>query len=76
MLTQQDLVVQELRTLRDDQVGEVLDFIRFLKFRSVSDQELRNEFWRAVNQARDIAAARGITEDDIAEEIRQVRAEQ
>ena len=76
MVTQQEMVVQELNTLRDEQVGEVLDFIRFLKFRSMSNQELRSEFRRAVEQARSIAAAREITDEDIAEEIRQVRAEQ
>lgn len=76
MITQQELVVQEIQTLRDDQIDQVLDFIRFLKFRSITDQELRNEFWSAVHQARSIASARGITEQDIAEEIRQVRAEQ
>lgn len=75
-MTQRELVVQEIKTLADDQVGEVLDFIRFLKFRRISDQELRNKFRRAVDQARDIATDRSITDDVIAEEIRQARTGQ
>jgi hypothetical protein len=75
MLTQQELVVRELSTLPEDKVEQVLDFIRFLKIRSQSDQELAREFRRALREARRITAERGITESDIAEEIRQVRAE-
>jgi hypothetical protein len=75
MLTQQERVVRELSTLPEDKVEQVLDFIRFLKIRSTSDQELASEFRRALSEARRITAERGITESDIAEEIRQVRAE-
>lgn len=74
MLKQQELVIRELDTLPTDKVGEVLDFIRFLKIRAKSNAELEREFKSALTQARAIAAERGITEEDIAEEIRQVRA--
>ncbi len=74
MLTQQERVVRELSTLPEDKVEQVLDFIRFLKTRSSSDQELASEFRRALGEARRITTERGITENDIAEEIRQVRA--
>ncbi len=75
MLKQQELVIRELDTLPTDKVGEVLDFIRFLKIRAKSNAELEREFKNALTQARAIAAERGITEEDIAEEIRQVRAQ-
>ncbi|MBM3129232.1 MAG: hypothetical protein FJ009_11495 [Chloroflexi bacterium] len=75
MLKQQELVIRELDTLPTEKIGEVLDFIRFLKIRAKSDAELEREFQSALAQARAIAAERGITEADIAEEIRQVRAQ-
>lgn len=72
-MTQQDLVLQELSTLPAEKIGEVLDFIRFLKIRLKSDEQVRQEFREAVIRARAIAAERGITESEIAEEIRKVR---
>jgi hypothetical protein len=75
MLKQQELVIRELGTLPTEKLGEVLDFIRFLKIRAKSDSELEREFKNALTQARVIAAERGITEADIAEEIRQARAQ-
>jgi len=75
MLTQPELILQELNTLPSDKVSEVLDFIRFLRIRVKSDAELARDFRDALAQARTIAAERGITEADIAEEIRLVRAE-
>lgn len=76
MSRQQELVIRELDTLPTDKLGEVLDFIRFLKIRAKSDAELDRDFKSALAQARATAAARNITEADIAEEIRQVRAGQ
>jgi hypothetical protein len=76
VLKQQELVIRELNTLPTDKLSEVLDFIRFLKIRAKSDAELERDFKNALAQARAIAAARNITEADIAEEIRQARAEQ
>ena len=75
-MTQQDWVMQELSTLPADKIGEVLDFIRFLKIRAKSNEQIQREFRNALAQARALAAERGITENDIAEEIRQARAEQ
>jgi len=75
-MTQQDWVVQELSTLPSDKIAQVLDFIRFLKIHSKSDEQIRREFRDALVQARARATERGITENDIAVEIRQVRAEQ
>ena len=75
-MTQQDWVIQELSTLPADKIGEVLDFIRFLKIHAKSDEQIQREFRNALAQARALAAEREITENDIAEEIRQARAEQ
>ena len=74
MTPQQDLVLREIGTLPAEKIGEVLDFVRFLKIRLKSDEQVRREFRDALAQARAIATERGITESDIAEEIRQVRA--
>lgn len=76
MMTQQEMVMQELRTLPPGKVDEVLDFIRFLKINAKTDEELRRDFGDALAQARTIAIERGITESDIAEEIRKARAGQ
>lgn len=73
MLAEREMVIRELNTLPPDKLGEVLTFIRFLKIRAKSDIELAREFKNAVAQARAIAAERGITEADIAEEINLVR---
>lgn len=75
-MTQKDLVLQKLVALPAEQIAQVLDFIRFLKIRLKSDEQVRREFRDALTQARAIAAERGVTEEDIAEEIRQVRAGQ
>jgi len=72
-MTQKDVVIRELDTLPTEQLAQVLDFIRFLKIRVKSDEELRKEFRSALAQARAIAAERGITEAEIAEEIQRVR---
>jgi hypothetical protein len=74
MTPQQDLVLREISTLPSEKIGKVLDLARFLKIRLKSDEQVRREFRDALAQARAIAAERGITESDIAEEIRQLRA--
>ena len=74
-MTERELVIQELDNLPPEKIGQVLDFVRFIKVRSKSDLELASEFRNALAKARTIAAERGITEADIAEEIRQARAE-
>ena len=75
-MTSREVVMRELDTLPTEQLAQVLDFIRFLKIRVKSDEELRKEFRSALAQARAIAAERGITEAEIAEEIHRVRTGQ
>jgi hypothetical protein len=73
MHSPQETILRELSTLPEDQANQVLDFIRFLKMRSLTDEELSRSFREALTKARDIATEQGISEADIAEEIRQVR---
>ncbi len=73
MSPSQELVLRELSTLPEEQLNEVLDFIRFLKVRALTDEELSRRFRDALAKARGIAAAEGISESDVAEEIRKTR---
>jgi len=70
-----ETVLQELEGLTEDRISEVLDFIRFLKFRQEAERA-RQRFVVAVEEARAIARARGITDEDVLEEIRAARAGQ
>lgn len=70
-----ETVLQELEGLTEDRISEVLDFIRFLKFRQEAEKA-RQRFAVAVEEARAIAKARGITDEDVLEEIRAARAGQ
>lgn len=67
-------VIREVQTLPEDQLPGVLDYLRFLRIKSLSGQELEDRFTAALNAARAIARQEGITEEDIAREIAQVRA--
>lgn len=75
MMTASELLMQELRALPPDKVQEVLDFVRFLKLQSRTDAQVSSAFHDAVARARRIAEENGITEQDIAGEIRQARTE-
>ena len=69
-----ELVMEELADLPDVGLFEVLDFVRFLKFRwrQMSSEERFDRTWLI---ARRIAAEQGITDEDIITEIAQVRQE-
>ena len=66
------LVVRELEDVPDEVMLEVLDFVRFLKYRfsSLTPEE---RFERSWMMARRIAAEREITDTDITAEIAAVR---
>jgi len=70
-----ETILKELEGLAEDRIPEVLDFIRFLKFRQETERT-RRRFAVAVEEARAITKERGITDEDILEEIRAVRARQ
>lgn len=65
---------QELETMSDEQLQELVDYMRFLKVRHVTRAAREQAFSGALQQARAIAAKEGITEQDIENEVRTVRA--
>ena len=67
-----ELVIEELATLPDVGMIEVLDFVRFLKSQ-LKRMNPEERFDRAWMVARRIAAEQGVTEEDIAVEISAVR---
>ena len=70
-----ETVVTELDKLPDEELTQLLDYIRFLKLKSLPDQELDSRFVSALETARRIAQQEGITERDIAEEVAASRSE-
>lgn len=70
-----EIILKELEGLAEDQLPEVLDFIQFLKFRQEVERA-RQRFVAAVEEARSIAKERGITDEDVLEEIRAARSRQ
>ncbi|GBD08411.1 hypothetical protein HRbin22_00651 [Candidatus Thermoflexus japonica] len=70
-----ETILKELEGLAEDQLPVVLDFIHFLKFRQEAERA-RQRFAAAVEEARSIAQERGITDEDVLEEIRAVRFRQ
>lgn len=70
-----ETVARELDKLPDEALTQILDYIRFLKLKSLPDQELDARFVSALEAARRIAQQEGITERDIAEEIAGSRSE-
>jgi hypothetical protein len=69
-----EAVLQELDTLPASKMSEVLEFIRFLKVKLVSEAEIEGQFSQAVAKARSIADELGITDRDIDEEVAAHRA--
>lgn len=75
-MTIKEAVVSEIESLPEPRQADVLAFIRFLKIGLTDQQTIEQRFDDALARARLIAAERGITEQDIAEEIQAVRAGQ
>ena len=69
----QDLM-REIRTLPENQLSDVLEYVRFLKFKALSGKQIEQRFILAVEQARKIAKKEKLTEDDIQNEIAQMKA--
>ena len=74
-MTVKDILLRELETLSEQKQEDVLAFVRFLKIDMADSQYLEERFIASVAQARKMAEARGITERDIEDEIKTVRAE-
>jgi len=70
-----ETVDRELDKLPDEELTKLLDYIRFLKLKSLSDSEMDARFISALERARQIARQEGITEREIQEEIAASRRE-
>ena len=70
-----ETVVRELDKLPDEELQKLLDYIRFLKLKSLPDYEVEAGFVSALDRARQIARQEGITEKEIREEIKTSRSE-
>ena len=70
----QETLIREIQTLLEPRMVDVLAFVRFLKIGLADEQTMERRFVSALARARTLAAERGITERDIAEEIEAVRA--
>jgi len=68
-MTITETLILELQALSEQQQAEVLAFARFLKI-GLSDER---RFKTAIQKARRTTRERGITEEDVAEEIKMVR---
>jgi len=70
-----ETVDRELDKLPDEELTKLLDYIRFLKLKSLSDSEMDARFVSALETVRRIAQQEGITEREIQEEIAASRRE-
>jgi len=64
-----ETVDREIDKLPDEELTKLLDYIRFLKLKSLSDSEMDARFVSALERARQIARQEGITEGDIQKEV-------
>jgi len=68
-----DAIAREIDDLPEEEQADVLAFVRFLKLGAGDLRSVEARFAAAIERARDIAAERGITLDDISAEIDSVR---
>ena len=74
-MSPQTQILRELSTLPQSRLQEALDYIRFLKLRSLTANKLDREFSETVRSLRAIARKKKITDAIIEREIQQVRAD-
>ena len=70
-----ETLIQEIEALPESRLADVLAFIRFVKIGLADEGTVEGRFTEAMARAREIALQRGITEQDIDEEIRAARSE-
>ena len=70
-----ETVARELDKLPDEELIKLLDYIRFLKLKSLPDYEIDARFVSALETARQIARQEGITGREIQEEVEASRSE-
>jgi hypothetical protein len=73
MTDMEKTIMLEISTLPNEQLGDVLKYIRFLKFSSLSSQEIERRFDESWERVRARAKELNITQTDIEAEIRAVR---
>jgi hypothetical protein len=71
-----ETILQEIEALPEPRQADVLAFVRFLKIGLADEQTVERRFTDALVRARAIAKERGITDQDIADEIQAVRSGQ
>ena len=71
-----ETLIQEIEALPEKRQADVLAFVRFLKIGLADEQTVESRFTDALTRARAIAQERGITEQDVEDQIRAVRSGQ
>jgi hypothetical protein len=72
--TFKETLLREVETLPEARQAEVLKFIRFLKIGLGDSDDIARRFDLALAKAREAAASRAITDQDIESEIKAVRS--
>lgn len=73
MTSMEKTIMLELSTLPEDQLSDVLKYIRFLKFSLLSSEEIEKRFDASWERVRARAKELNITQEDIDAEVRAVR---
>jgi len=74
MTSLKETLIQEIETLPEPRQSDVLAFVRFLKIGLADEQTVERRLVDALARAQAIAQERGITDQDIEDEIRAVRS--
>ena len=73
MTTFEETLLREVATLPESRQADVLAFVRFLKISLPGEEQIRDDFKQALEDARATAKEHNITQQDIDAEIRAVR---
>jgi len=73
MTTFEETLLREVATLPESRQADVLAFVRFLKISLPGEEQIKNDFKAALDDARATAKEHNITLQDIEAEIRAVR---
>jgi len=68
-------LLQEISYLPKSRRADVLAFVRYLRISLMDDDEMERRYDAAIKKVRETAKKYNITEKDIEEEVRAVRAE-
>jgi hypothetical protein len=69
----EETLLREVATLPESRQADVLAFVRFLKISLPGEEQIKNDFQEALDDARATAKEHNITLQDIEAEIRAVR---